>query len=591
WYKVKTAAGEHEFVLVDAQKGLRGAAFDHGRLAEALKAEGVKGAKAKRLGLEKLEFDMVEQTMTFQVGKKVWRCDLKTYALELKSTTEEKSSRGKRNGGKDVGASSGDGKWRAFIKDHNVWVKRVDGGQEIQLSKDGVAGEGYVGRFYWSGDSKKLAVVRKKDEQEHKVYYVESSPKDQPQPKLHSVQYLKPGDDVAVEKPCLFDIGTLKQINVSDELFSNPYKISELRWAADSSGFTFLYNQRGHQVLRVVGVDAKSGKTRAVVDERSDTFICYSSKHFSEYVDETNEVVWMSERDGWNHLYLYDIATGRVKNQITKGEWVVRGVDKVDKVKRQIWFRAGGIRLGQDPYYVHYCRANFDGSGLVVLTEGDGNHRAQFSPDRKWFVDTWSRVGMAPVNELREGETGKLVCELERGDLNELAKTGWQKPERFVAKGRDGATDIYGVIYRPTNFDASKSYPVIENIYAGPHGFFVPKEFRSYSGLQKMAELGFIVVKCDGMGTSGRSKEFHDVCWKNLKDSGFPDRIAWIKAAGAKYPYIDVARVGIYGGSAGGQSSTCAVMTHGDFYKVAVSDCGCHDNRMDKIWWNEQWMG
>ena len=299
----------------------------------------------------------------------------------------------------------------------------------------------------------------------------------------------------------------------------------------------------------------------------------------------------MSERDGWNHLYLYDANTGRVKNQITRGEWVVRNVDNVDEEKRQIWFRAGGIRPGQDPYYVQSCRVNFDGSDLTVLTEGDGTHAVEFSPDRQFFIDTWSRVDLPPVHELRRASDGKLVCALEQADWSELLQTGWRAPERFVAKGRDGKTDIYGVIIRPRDFDPNQRYPVIEEIYAGPQSAFVPKAFSAYSGMQGLAELGFILVKIDGMGTSQRSKAFHDVCWKNLGDAGFPDRILWIKAAAAKYPCMDLTRVGIYGGSAGGQSSTRALLAYGDFYKVAVSDCGCHDNRMDKIWWNELWMG
>jgi dipeptidyl aminopeptidase/acylaminoacyl peptidase len=266
-------------------------------------------------------------------------------------------------------------------------------------------------------------------------------------------------------------------------------------------------------------------------------------------------------------------------------------VDFVDETNRQIWFRAGGILPKQDPYYIHYCRVNFDGTGLVVLTEGDGTHQAEFSPDRKYFVDTWSRVDQPPVTELRRSNDGRLICELEHADIHQLVKTGWRAPEPFVAKGRDGATDIYGVIFRPTNFDPKKKYPVVENIYAGPQDSFTPKAFKPFYDHQEIAELGFIVVQMDGMGTANRSKQFQDVCWKNLADAGFPDRILWIKAAAARHPEMDLSRIGIYGGSAGGQSAMRALLDHGDFYKVAVTDCGCHDNRMDKIWWNEQWFG
>jgi dipeptidyl aminopeptidase/acylaminoacyl peptidase len=299
----------------------------------------------------------------------------------------------------------------------------------------------------------------------------------------------------------------------------------------------------------------------------------------------------MSERDGWNHLYLYDARAGRVKNQITKGEWVVRAVDRVDDEKRQIWFRLGGHHAAQDPYYVHFARINFDGTGLTLLTEGDGTHAITYSPDQRFLLDTYSRVDMPPVTELRRADTGKLVCLLERGDASALLKTGWKMPERFVAKGRDGRTDIYGVIYRPTSFRASRKYPVVEAIYAGPQGSFVPKAWSALHGAQSVAELGFILVQIDGMGTSNRSKAFHDVCWKNLADAGFPDRIPWMKEAARTRPFMDLARVGIYGGSAGGQNALGGLLFHPEFYKVGVADCGCHDNRMDKIWWNELWMG
>ena len=502
-----------------------------------------------------------------------------------------KPKRSPRDGASGSSGRSPDGKWTAFTKDHNLWVREAGGGKEFALSADGTPEDRYEGRSHWSPDSRHVVALRVRKGEEHKVCVIESSPRDQVQPKLHSWSYLKPGDRIAVSKPHLFDVAGRKQVPVSDELFPNPWSIRDIRWSADSSRFTFVYNQRGHQVLRVLAVGAADGAVRTLVDETSKTFIHYSGKFLLRWLDETGELIWMSQRDGWNHLYLYDAATGIVKNQITKGNWLVRGVDRVDTEKRQVWFRAGGIHPGQDPYYIHYARVNFDGTGLTVLTRGDGTHDIRFSPDGRFFVDRYSRVDLPPVTELRRTSDGGLVCLLERADWGELLKTGWKPPIRFTAKGRDGTTDIYGVIYRPVKLDPKGKYPVIESIYAGPQGSYVPKGFRSYYGPQAMAELGFVLVQIDGMGTSNRSKKFHDVCWKNLADAGLPDRILWIKAAAARYPYMDAARVGIYGGSAGGQSAAGAVMAHGDFYKVAVADCGCHDNRMDKIWWNEQWMG
>jgi dipeptidyl aminopeptidase/acylaminoacyl peptidase len=362
-------------------------------------------------------------------------------------------------------------------------------------------------------------------------------------------------------------------------------------WWKDSRAFTFEYNRRGHQVYRIIEVDAATGKARALVNEESKTFISYSYKKYRYDVQDGKEIIWMSERDGWNHLYLYDGATGTVKNQITKGDWVVRGVDKVDEAARQVWFRASGMDPGKDPYFVHSCRINFDGSGLIRLTEGEGNHTVVFSTDMKYYFDTWSRVDLPPVSELRLAADRKLLMEVEKADIQELLKAGWRAPEVFVAKGRDGKTDIWGIIIRPMNFNPAKKYPVIEYIYAGPHDSFVPKSFSAHNAMQSLAELGFIVAQIDGMGTSNRSKAFHDVCWKNIGDAGFPDRILWHKAVAAKYPFYDISRVGIYGGSAGGQNSTGGILFHPEFYKVAVSFAGCHDNRMDKLWWNEAWMG
>ncbi len=522
----------------------------------------------------------------FEASNEPATAEIKTRA----ATTGEPAPRATRRTA--ARGQSPDDKWTAFIKDHNVHLRDLGDQKESALSTDGSAEDAYTGDFYWSPNSLKLIATRATKGQEHKVHLVESSPKDQLQPKLLTFDYLKPGDGLPKPRPRLFDIPSRRQLPVPSELFDNPFALSRQRWEPDSKRFTLLYNQRGHQVLRVLAIDADNGAVSTLVEEKSATFIDYAGKLFLQPLDATRELVWMSERDGWNHLWLVDAANGTVKNRITRGDWVVRSVERVDETKRQVWFMAGGVRPGQDPYYLHLCRVNLDGSGFVVLTEGDGTHTVGFSPDRGHFIDTWSRVDQPPTHELRRSDDGKLVALLDTAESRALAATGWKTPERFVAKGRDGVTDIHGVILRPSNFDPARKYPVIENIYAGPHAAFAPKEFRAgFGGMSELAELGFIVVQLDGMGTSHRSKKFHDVAWKNLADSGFPDRKIWVKAAAAKHPEMDLSRVGIYGGSAGGQSSMRGMLDHGDFYKVCVSDCGCHDNRMDKIWWNELWMG
>lgn len=507
----------------------------------------------------------------------------------IDGTVTIERSRRPRNG-IEVGKSP-DGKWQAFVRDANLFVRQLSTGEESQLSHDGMEDDPYLSRFYWSPDSQKLVAIQQSVGQRREVHLIESSPSDQLQPKLHTMEYAKPGDELPIMKPRLFHIATKRKVEVAGDLFGTPWRISRVNWQADSTRFRFMYNQRGHQVLRIIVVDAETGEAAALVNEESETFIDYAHKLFYEDLEESNEIIWMSERDGWSHLYLYDGRTGAVKNQITQGKWVVRGVERVDAEQRRIWFRASGVYPEQDPYYIHFGYVDFDGANLTFLTAGNGTHEIEYSPDGDLFVDTYSRVDLPPVTELRRSKDGSLVCVLERAEWSELLQTGWKAPERFVAKGRDGETDIYGVIYRPTNFDPQRQYPVIEKIYAGPHGSFVPKSFAAYRRDQSYAELGFIVVQIDGMGTSNRSKAFHDVCWKNLGDSGFPDRILWMKSAAAKYPYMDLDRVGIFGGSAGGQSTLRGLLAHGDFYKVGVADCGCHDNRMDKVWWNELWMG
>ena len=593
WYRNDLPNGCREFIVVDAEAGTREPAFEHDKLANALSGALGKEVQPEQLPFDNIDFSPDDNAIRFQIDNKVWHCELETYSLtqteelEAKPTEEEKQE----DEEKSECETSPDEKWLAFFKDHNLYVRHQETGEAFALSIDGNVDDTYSGKIFWSPDSSKVVALQTKKGDDRRVYLIESSPEDQLQPKLHSFDYRKPGDTIPLSKPQLFDVIARKQIPISDELFPNPWSTTEVRWTSDSRRFIFLYNQRGHQVLRIIAVDVETGAAHAIIDEQSKTFIDYAYKQFSHYLDETHEIIWMSERDGWNHLYLYDFETGEVKNQITTGEWVVRKVDHVAEEQRQIWFRAGGIYPEQDPYYIHYCRINFDGSGLAILTEGNGTHSVEYSPDRRFFIDTWSRVDLPPVTELRRANDGSLVCELERADWQELLMTGWQVPQRFVAKGRDGQTDIYGVIYRPTNFDPNHKYPVIEQIYAGPQDSYVPRSFKAFHKPQEMAELGFIVVQIDGMGTSNRSKKFHDVCWQNLGDSGFPDRILWLQAAAEKCPYMDLARVGIYGGSAGGQSAVRALLAHGDFYQVAVADCGCHDNRMDKIWWNELWMG
>ena len=611
WYR-KSVPGGNSFVLVDADAHTKKPAFDHAKLAESL-STAMKGKyTAVTLPFATFSFVDEERAIEFTPGAAnqgppqparavTWKCALDSY----KCSESLPGGRGGRGGGGLAGpvrapfdvngadvSKSPDGKLEAVVRNYNVAIRAAGAHTLTWLTSDGSEGNYYdPDSLTWSPDSSRIAIYKVVPGYRRYVHYVESSPEDQLQPHDSTMQYAKPGDVLDVERPVIIAIADKTVHAVDNTLFSNAYDLSRLQWRKNNATVTFEYNQRGHQVYRVIEIDGATGKARAVISEEAKTFFCYSGKKFRRDVADGKEMIWMSERDGWNHLYLYDGATGTVKNQITKGSWPVRSVVQVDEEKRQIWFSASGMYPGKDPYFVHYYRIDFDGTGLTALTTADANHTASFSPDLKYYVDTYSRVDAAPISELHRTSDRSLVMELEKADIAALVKAGWQAPEVFSAKGRDGQTDIWGVIYRPTDFSPAKKYPVIENIYAGPHASFVPKSFAAYNQMQAQAELGFIVVQIDGMGTSNRSKAFHDVAWKNIKDAGFPDRILWHKAVAARYPSYDITRLGIYGTSAGGQNSLGALLFHPEFYKVAVSFAGCHDNRMDKIWWNEQWMG
>jgi dipeptidyl aminopeptidase/acylaminoacyl peptidase len=501
---------------------------------------------------------------------------------------------------------NGSSKWQAAVIDHNLWLNPIgeersnrepiqladDASESNSFSRDPKGSSSGTPEIRWSPNSDYLIAYQRKPVTVRKVRFLESSPRDQLQPKLQEYTYPKPGDPLETKTLRLFSIEDQKEIPVTNELFKNPYRLQFVKWSDDGKRFWLHYNQRGHQAIRLLEVETDTGQTRTVAENTSNTFLEYTvrSKTFYQFI-ENDQLLWASQRTGWNHIYRIDQTNGQVMNEVTSGDWNVKRIERVDEEKKQIWFYAVGVAEGQDPYHEHFCRVDFDGRNFKVLTEGDGTHRVEWALDRRYLIDTWSRVDLAPVIELRDGESGQLICELKREDTSKQFR-GRPVTTRFSALGRDGKTEIWGIIHFPRDFDPDKSYPVVENIYAGPHDHHVPKSFRSrYSTQWRVADAGMIVVQIDGMGTAWRSKAFHDVCYKNLRDAGFPDRIAWMKAAAKKYPQMDVSRVGIYGGSAGGQNAMAALLWHNDFYSVAVADCGCHDNRMDKMWWNEQWMG
>ena len=587
--------GDKSYHLMDASTKKEMPLFNQEKLASSLGKETSKELNPGKLNLERLRVSPDYKDLEFVYEGKRWKYNIKNDRLEnlgeLPPTPvmphwmvvdEEKS---------DSESISPDGNRSAFVRDNNVWLKNKETGEEKQLTFDGTIGNYYSSYISWSPDGNKIAMNKIRPVDKRYVYYVESSPAKGSQPILHKQEYAKPGDELRQKTPVIIDVENLKVLTASGDLIANQYELYGPEWDSESENILFENNERGHKNYRVLEMSAKDGQVRPLIEESHDKYINYS-RIFRHYPEDGKRIIWSSERDNFNHLYLYDKATGEVINQITKGPWYVREVVKVDEPNEKIYFSANGVNTDEDPYHIRYYSINFDGTDMRDLTPSPGMHRAYFSDDYKYLVDVSSTLSEAPVTTLRDAATGKEIKRLGDGNIEKLYEAGWKAPEVFVAPGRDEKTPMWGVIYRPSNFDPEKKYPVVEYIYQGPGDQYVPKSFTPYyRHIMPLAELGFIVVMVDGMGTSFRSREFENICYKNLVDAGLPDHIAWLKAAGEKYPYMDLERIGIYGGSAGGQESLSALLHYPDFYKAAYSACGCHDNRMDKIWWNEQWLG
>ncbi|WP_267084818.1 S9 family peptidase [Xanthomonas sacchari] len=616
FYYRKTVPGGFAFEVEDVASQRKQPAFDQARLARALGAATGTAYPALRLPFARFAYvaegGKAQAAIAFELDETPWRCTLTTYVCARADRGPQPRPRGfgvVRDLSVPADATprrSPDGRWDAYVDGNALMLRAVADGHTLRLADDSRSDDFYDPEtIAWSPDSQRLALYRVKPGFPRRVTRVEAAPPGGGQPIVRTQLYPKPGDAVDIERPVLFDLGALarggapKRLPIDDALFANPYQLSPIQWRRDSASFVFDYVQRGFQRMRAIAVDASTGKAHVAVGEDAKTFV-YADRSYHHDVDGLGqEILWISERDGWRHLYLFDGASGRIKTQITKGEWIVRDVLRVDDAQRRIWFTASGMDAGKDPYYRQLFAVDFDGGHLTRLTEVDADHDVAIPDDGRHYVDVYSRPDMAPVMELHAID-GRLLQVVERGDIRKLQAAGWRAPQTFVAKGRDGKTDIWGMVVRPRDYDPHKKYPVIENIYAGPHDSFVPKTFWPFGyhsggdkqiGMQAQADLGFIVVMIDGMGTANRSKAFHDVAWKNLGDSGFPDRIAWHKALAAQDPSYDIGRVGIYGASAGGQSTLGALERHPDFYKVGVAYAGCYDNRMDKISWNEQWMG
>lgn len=600
WYR-KEAGGASQFILVDPEKNTVGPAFDQARLAATLSKEMRHPVQPTALPFQSFEFTDDGSAIRFEADNERWTCKLADYTCTREAAPQEDTYE----------RLSPNGRWAAYVKDHNLFLRDTSTGTILQLTRDGIAGYDYATPLptlrtlveqgtenpkerpgvFWSPDSSKLVTYRMDSRNAGKFTSLQFVPPDQIRPKAYTVVYPLPGEVLPQAEPIIFDIQTGKQIEIKTAPLEMQFQGGPFfDWLPDSQHIIYEHDGRGEKYIEVREVDASTGEQRVMVRESAETYVD-PGETFFRLIHDGEEVLWSSERSGWNQLYLYNGKTGQLENAVTKGDWVVRQISYVDEKARQVYFLASGREKNEDPYLTHLYRANFDGSGLQVLTPGSANHTVSVSPDGKFFVDNYSRVDLPGESVLCRAD-GSTVRVLERTDDSALLKTGWKYPIPFQGVAGDGKTDLYGLIWRPSNFDPAKKYPVIEQVYTGPQGFFVPKSFRGafFGSEQPIAELGFVVVMVDGRGTTGRSRAFHEYSYRNLGGS-FADHVEMIKQMGAKYPYMDLSRVGIYGTSAGGYGSAHAILQFPDFYKVCVSTSGDHDARLDKAWWNELYQG
>ncbi len=514
--------------------------------------------------------------------------------------------------GSAPGVRSPDGKKEVFIKDWNLYVRDVSSGTETQLTKDGIKDFGYATDnagwrksnrpvVKWSPDSKKVATFQQDQRHVSDMYLVSTNVG---APRLEQWKYPLPQDKEIVKIHRVIidvDAGTTVRLKMepddhrgtlTDDILVGGV-FGDNRWSDDSSTLAFVSSTRDHKSAKYRIANPATGDVKDVFEERVETQ--YESGQGEEnwnYIPESGEAIWYSERDDWGHLYLYDLSTGRVKNQITKGNFVVTRMLKVDTASRTIWFEANGREPGRDPYFAHFYKIKFDGTDLQLLTPEDGHHQVSLSPDENYFVDNYSKPNVPPVSVLRD-MNGRLVAELEKTDISRLTATGWKPPTPITVKSRDGKWDLYGLMFTPTNLDRSKKYPIVNYIYPGPQaGGVGTRAFGpARSDHQALAELGFVVVIIDGTCNPDRSKSFHDVCYGNMADNTLEDQIAGIRELAQKNPFMDLERVGMWGHSGGGYATAAAMFRFPDFYKVGVSQAGNHDNRNYEDDWGERYIG
>ncbi len=605
WYRNAIPEG-FEVVLVDPARKTRERAFDHARLAAALSRAADTTYDALHLPAQ-LELAPDARSLTVEAGRRRFSCDLVAYACAAAPRAP--------GGAPPNSVLSPDSTKAAFIRDYNLWVKDLASGRETPLTTDGVRDFGYATDnagwihsdrpvLLWSPDSRKIATFQQDERGVGDMYLVETRVG---HPVLQQWHYPLPGDSVITTiQRVVVDLAGPRVVRLqmpADQHRSTTCdhiacgntpagSLTDVEWSPDGAQLVFVSTSRDHhdEFFRVA--DAATGAVREVFAESTATFFESGYDHVNwQALWGSNELIWYSERSDWGHLYLYDLRSGQLENPVTQGAWKVLQVLRLDEKNRTLWFTAAGKEPG-DPYFRHLYSVRLDGSRLASLTPEDADHSVTLAPDGRYFVDSYSRPDVPPVTVLRDAE-GRTVLKLETADISRLLATGWKPPIPFTVKARDGTTDLYGLLYRPTTFDSTRKYPIVNNVYPGPQtGSVGGRSFSAARGdCQALAELGFVVVQLDAMGTPMRSHSFMAAYYGNMGDNGLPDQVAGMRELAQRYPWIDLDRAGIWGHSGGGLASADAILRYPDFFKVAVSEAGNHDQREYEDDWGEKWQG
>jgi len=607
WYVDHDAAGDHAMAM-DATTGKAAPAFDQAKLAAALARATGKPMPANKLPPTGFDFSVQKDgRYDIELAGKHYLCDLKGAG--------ECTAKAKAKTGDEPGIVSPDKTREAFIRDWNLWVRDLATGKETRLTTDGVKDFGYAtdnagwihtkrAVLNWSPDSKRIATYQQDQRGVGEMVTVSTQVG---HPKLDAWKYPLPGDQkVFMIEPVVIDVASRKVVRLKlppqqrlsslcdDISCSSDGHWDDLKWAPDGKTLAMVNSSRDRKQVWYRVADADTGAVRTAFDEKVATYYESGMEHANwRYLPESHEAVWPSERNDWQNLYLYDTNTGKELHPITTGNGNVIDVLHLDRRARELWFTGTGRVPGVNPYYRQFWKVGLDGGKPVLLTPEDADHTISMSPDGKTFVDSWSTPTTPPVTVLRSAADGHVIATVAKADIARLKAAGWVPPVPFTVKARDGKTNLYGLMFKPTHFDPSKKYPVIDYVYPGPQiGSVRGRSFLPSRGdNQALAELGFIVVALDGMGTPWRSASFHHTWYGDMGDNTLPDQVKGIQELAQRYPWIDVNRVGIWGHSGGGNTTADAMFRYPDFFKVGWAESGNHDNRNYENDWGEKYQG